>query len=808
MLFTYLMKNIFAKPGRLIVILLCMIVACFSGFLALDLGGSIGDVFKDFTKQYVGDGDYLVVYFGPNGVTDDLFEGTVPTEFVGRSAVKKREISRSEELYNYAITESISLYSFSDADKARDLECLQMEEEPGDNEVAISRKYSEKYGYQVGDELVVYDYEDNPVSLTVSSIYDNEHYLAEMSGYINSDTCCRILNKYTYTAGILGIDDKDREEFENFMAENHPNVVVTPAYMPESYQELFRNITYILYLVFVLVFVLVIFVTVSFVEKIVVERMSVIGTLRSIGMSMRKTTFILISENIIYGVAGSAIGLLLYLILRSFILNSLSGLAGANSDIGPVNFGKCALVIVGAILIQIIVPLKEILKAVKTSIRDIIFDSRDGEYKISMVKTLCGFLFIIGGFSLGFTIRSLPVSIASVLLMILGGGLSIQFIVREVTLVLSKLFGRCKMPVAEFAAFETGSKKPNSSNAVLAVAAITASAAIFVVGSSIVDTVKRPAYDSDIIIESASLKTGKYEYLEETEDVTGVDYIYRVFDAVNIKGKSYDIGVMALPGTGAYLQFGDLPSEIGEDEVIIDIQKATVLGLKPGDTADFIFHDTGIFPRTKTLTVAAVTEYTEFLGSGVLIINSNLYNELYTDEVSTILITTDNPDKVKIDIENSLINGEDVKTKAEYYSELNKDAAEVTLIIVGVMAAAVGLTLIGISGNQVIGFASRKKEYAMLHSCACPKRDIIRMIFLENGLLFGISVLVAACLCVPVTMLLQHIFIVSDTGIYIVPRYETMIISLVILWIVTMITSLTPINSVKKMNTAMEMKYE
>jgi hypothetical protein len=28
------------------------------------------------------------------------------------------------------------------------------------------------------------------------------------------------------------------------------------------------------------------------------------------------------------------------------------------------------------------------------------------------------------------------------------------------------------------------------------------------------------------------------------------------------------------------------------------------------------------------------------------------------------------------------------------------------------------------------------------------------------------------------------------------------------LWIVTMITSLTPINSVKKMNTAMEMKYE
>ena len=96
----------------------------------------------------------------------------------------------------------------------------------------------------------------------------------------------------------------------------------------------------------------------------------------------------------------------------------------------------------------------------------------------------------------------------------------------------------------------------------------------------------------------------------------------------------------------------------------------------------------------------------------------------------------------------------------------------------------------------------------MLHSCACGKRDIIKMIFMENGLLFGISVLVAAILCVPVSMLVQHIFLLSDTGIFVQPRYETMIISLVILWIVTMITALTQIRSLIKMNTAMEMKYE
>ena len=60
MLFKYLFKNIFAKPGRLIVIMICMIVACFAGFLALDLGSTLGEAFDDFGAKYVGGADYLI----------------------------------------------------------------------------------------------------------------------------------------------------------------------------------------------------------------------------------------------------------------------------------------------------------------------------------------------------------------------------------------------------------------------------------------------------------------------------------------------------------------------------------------------------------------------------------------------------------------------------------------------------------------------------------------------------------------------------------------------------------------------------
>ena len=47
-------------------------------------------------------------------------------------------------------------------------------------------------------------------------------------------------------------------------------------------------------------------------------------------------------------------------------------------------------VILGAVLIECLIPLKAILKALKTSIRDIIFDNRDTEYKYSKTTLVMG----------------------------------------------------------------------------------------------------------------------------------------------------------------------------------------------------------------------------------------------------------------------------------------------------------------------------------------------------------------------------------------------------------------------------------
>ncbi|MBR4223854.1 MAG: ABC transporter permease, partial [Oscillospiraceae bacterium] len=449
-------------------------------------------------------------------------------------------------------------------------------------------------------------------------------------------------------------------------------------------------------------------------------------------------------------------------------------------------------------------------KAVKTSIRDIIFENRDSEYRLSLPKTIVGAVFIAAGLVLGFAFKDLYLSSLAVLLLIVGSGLMIQFIVRKITWALAKFFGKRGMPVAELAATETGSKKPNSGNAVLAVSAVAAATAISIMASSILTALESPVYDTDIVISEASLKTDKYDYIEETEGVDDIEYLYRVSDNVSYdESVSFNpFEVLSLPDSTAYKAVGELPNELGKTEFIADRPAADKMGIGVGDSITLTFHSDGIFPIKKELTLTKVTDKTEFGSIGQIIISNDLYKDLFPDTVSAMLIRSSDPASLKAALEPTFTKGEKVQTMAEYDEESKQDSNVLTGGMLGVMIASVVLTLIGISGNQVIGFAARKKEYAMLHSCACSRSKIIRMILIENALLFGISCLMAAVICIPVSALISRIFILSQMGIYVDLEFSALFGCILILWIITMLTSLTPIKSLKKMNTAMELKYE
>ena len=809
MLLKYTLNHIFAKPLRLVILLFCMTIACLAGYLAIDFDGLLKTMmYVGITTDY-GETDYLMTCFTSEGVTDDLFDGGPSVRYTGRVGLYKREITRTNKYYNFALTESIMLYAYTDYENARGMRLVPLPEEPSDGEVAISKKYSEKYGYQVGDTLTVIDYNDNPVDLTVCEIYEESYNLGKMSGLISFGEYELLKGTSVCKAALVDVvDNADRESFKQFMNDEHPNVSLVNIFLSEDVEQELRNYASMVYLIFVLVFVLVIFVTISFTEKIITERMSAIGTLRSIGMSRRKTTAILLFENVLYGLTGSILALLIYLLVRGILLRAVLNDVPLDTETSVFPFAKCLLVILGAVLIQVVIPLSEVMKAVRTSIRDIIFDNRDSEFHVSVKKTIAGVVLITAGLFAGFLGGTLWITIPSVLLVIMGGSLVVQFIVAQCTKLLSGVFANARMPVAEFAAKETGSKKPNSSNAVLAVAALTAAAAIFVCGYSIITSMNSIDYRTNLIVTNTGLTTDKYRYLEETSGVTDVTYLYQHSDSVSFNGFKRESSVWSLPDSTRCTALGSLPGNLADDEIIVDQLSAFRAKISVGDTIEAVFRDRGIFPITKQVRVVGFTEKTPFMNSSVTVISPKLFKELYTDTVSTILIGASDPKAVEMDVDASMTKGETVQTLTEYTKEVRKKSRTITLILIAVMLAAVALTLIGISGNQVIGFVSRKKEYAMLHACACSRKDIIKTIWIENALLFGISTILSGVLCVPVSYMISKIFMLADLGISVVIRYGVLFGCLVVLWIITMMTCLSPIRSLKNMNTAMEIKYE
>ena len=812
MLFKYTLKNIFAKKGRLIIIMICMVAACFTAFMAADMGSSISDILMEIILVDKGTADYLVYYTGTEGITDSFFEGLPESKNVGRSSITKREIRRDEKQYNIALTDTLELMSFSDWDAAVDMKLLKPASVPKEGYVTINRHYSDKYGYKEGDTIILTDSDANEYPFIVGTVFEDTASTKDrFTGFITFEDITKVSKKKRMSSAYVDVlDDSERDNYEKALLEKYPTASANKMYAADMILEVFNMIKMIFYLMFVLMFLLVVFVTVSFTERIINERMSVIGTLRSIGVSMKKTAFILLFENVMYALMGSLIAFFAYFILRK-VLFAVAASLGSPVDIGEIKPLTVLIVITGAILVQILIPGLEMLKAVKTSIRDIIFDTKDSEYKLSYPRVALGAGLILAGFVFGFIIRNMYFCMIALIMVVAGATLVLPIILRLLSKVLKRVFEKLKMPVAELASTEAGSKKHNFGSAVLAVASILVTSVVFVAGYSMLQSMKTAEYNADVIVSDAKQRITKYEFINEIEGVDSLDFVYyqdSIFGTVGFgDGQKTGFEQFCFSDISLYSAMGELETP-EKNEIILNAAAANKLGVFEGDTITLTFHVNDLFPMEREVKVKQISKKSSMFGLATMILSEEMYKELYSSVPDKLLIRSSNPEQVEKELKDSLTSGEVIKTRQEIVEEEKKANTVTFLVLYGIIIGSVILTLIGISGNQVIAFASRKKEYAMLHSTACAMKSIVRLILIENGIVFGIAGLIAFILTLPVSQLTSRVFVLANMSMDMQVNFGVLFLYILGMWGITMLTAITPIRNLKKMNTATEMKYE
>ncbi len=815
------LKSMWAHKGRTVIILLSVALCSFAAMMAFGMSGTIESALRSANSVAFGTADILVTSLTPLGddITDGLPEHIAVRQLNGTTAFDEH-IPGSYNIYR---TKSYTFVGIND--EMKKLGLVDEEITLGDFEASISGRLADSLKVGEGDTLTLYSRKKEPFDFTVRRVErDTKNSLLFSDRILVSENSIRIMDGENALSRMVYIDVADNTritEAKEILERNAPTADVQVLLGDETTQQLIEYMTNIFLAMFAVLLLLVLFVTISSSQRIISDKMPVIGTFRSLGIPAGMTYTVLLAENALYGLVGALLGVLLDSLVRPNLVTGVFAPANSDGTIVQLDTGSASpllilAVICGAMLTECLCPIKEILLAVKTPIRDIIFSNKDTQYRYSRASTVTGIvLAVIAAVLLIATPDEFLALLVSFIFFATAAALLYPYLLRLAAGLLAELSGRLNMPIAQLAATEVRQRKSTVGSAVLCFAASAIAIVIYIFASSFGMTYSHSMADADLFVW-VTPDTGRntVSFVDDIDGVTATEYIYSSMDNVIVNGVHTSLYTLidGVPEGGytLYTGSGGVPDDLGYDEVVMTRVLADRNGLKPGDTVEITFKSEMFMPVTKTLTVRGndFINYTDS-SSLPLAISEKLYKEIYKDNPQLILAKCSSPAAAVSTItDHSAGYVTDAKTREEYEADNARDTASVMTIINFLIFVAAGMTFIGVAGNQLIGFEGRRRECAVLISTSMTRGQLAKMFLLESFIAAGISLIFAA----PAALLLSlHFRRITAALMLTLPEADSAgaVITLgLILWAVFTAVAVFPISRMKEMNLAEQLKYE
>ena len=813
------LKNIFGKIGRTLLVTFSIFVCSICALLCFDLVSTIKQAITImFGSITSGDIIALVEDYSVKGLPD----GFPDVEMMEINSNHDTIYEDVEGEYAYVTAKSLNIYGI-DVDEAVKMGFLD-QAEIGYMETIITYRIADEMGYRKGDTFVVHDRAGEKVELTVAGVLPQDSNNTLLTGYkilVNMDTA-GVISCGRGDKGVLFIDVVDDSKIDDavkMLEDYYPEGTVVSLALAEEDMENINTLAEILYLVFAITFLLVVFVTASICNRIVSERMSFVGTLRSLGMSTARTGRILLLENVLYALFGSVPAVVIYLLFRGPFLNAMFYTADADGNRIPMPLPNLSVflivgVIIGAVVIECLIPLKAVIKALKTSIRDIIFDNRDTEYKYSKPGLVAGIILLAGALAAFFSGRSIFGATMCLLCGVVGLAFVFPWAFKRFAELINKLAVKKGNAAWALASVEAKSRKSTVSSGVLCVTAAAMSVVIFTISQSAMTMFNGYDYSSDVIIACDS-QMKNFTFIDKLEGITDTEPLYESAMTIRIndeeKDKYGDFFAMPDGGFKYYQAFGEIPDSLEEGQILVDSKYADVLGLRPGDVIKLTYDPYGVVPIEREYEIAALFDINSFDGStGTFIITQQEYKEIFRDVIGYYLIKCEDPESTKEIIETYAVGKYiSVYTLDEYTDQIDREASQLTTIMMIIIAVAVGMTFIGMVSNQLLGFQGRKKECAVMLSTAMGKGKLSGILLREVLMTSFTASLMGTIVGVFMTMVIGRA-VQSVEGLFLVIKIDPVkcILFCAILIFIFTATVLFPIKNLRKMKISEQLKYE
>jgi ABC-type antimicrobial peptide transport system permease subunit len=294
--------------------------------------------------------------------------------------------------------------------------------------------------------------------------------------------------------------------------------------------------------------------------------------------------------------------------------------------------------------------------------------------------------------------------------------------------------------------------------------------------------------------------------VEETE------LLYKYETDMQFNGIEKTVTIFGLNDGGFSLFTGiaNCPAKLEQDSFLMDQSLAKRIGLEVGDTVEVMFDAYSYLPITKKLKLAGLVDAYNYDTTGnVVVLPKNLYICIYHDYPGEVLVRCENSQQIVEEIKKYSGTVFDViETVEDYKLQWEEKEKGTQGMLYAVIIFGVGLTVIGMVSNQLIGFEGRKRECAVLASTSMTRGTLSKLLILESMIAAGIA-LVSALPCallafVPFRRIMESL----SAEFRVVYHLSAYGLFLGILWLVFTLVAFFPVRSLRKMNLAEQLKYE
>ena len=816
------LRNIKTKFGRSIILILCVMLTSFVAVLAVSGRSMIENTITGIFKAMSGSVDLNA------RVTDiSAFDNCPEADICGYAGSTSLIPNRDSENYYISYSDKVNVYNFSDYHTLYEMGQIGTDIAITENEAYVSEKYAQKYNVNIGDTITVYGVTTSvSAEIVVTGIakVPETAPVHQRAIFVSPETICTLTERTEPNYFFYFIDVKDDSQIDAFKEQvmaNDFKAEIDDAV--DGDLEGIESATRIFMFLFLFTFLLVIFVTINFSEKIVNERMSLIGTLRSLGVSRRKTSLILILENAFYGLVGSILGVVLHATILPVVLESVAvyDMADGYGTINVMDYYAAtpawvyAVVIIGAMLVECLCPLFTLLKAVRTPIRDIIFQNKDTKFNYAWGRFYTGLVLIIVAIVSSFLRKSFVALCICLTSSIVALAVLTPFILKGISILGEKFLSSDRTPLLKLAAKEVSNNKHMVATSVLCVTTIILSTCLNSFALSFLSDFNKNKDNYDVKIRDASMKDQYYSFIEDIDGVTGVDrYSSEELHESIVGGIEGEFAIICDTSLDSQYATSELTGELQYHEIAITRKLAEHLNVGVGDTIDVELGTSYYFPCAYEATVAVIMENYGYQEKAIAVSNG-VYNQIVTGDykLGNILVHCEEgkADSVRAQLLKYLTDYEEnITTKAmDIESEANANR-KISAIIYGIVAMGVILTLIGTSGNQIIAFEGRRREIAVLYSTAMSKKQLRKLLLIESALSIGIGVVISLVLGRFLSAIFGEAMVFVTNGD--MPELKYSLVGQLAyvgsIFVILLLTVRSPFRRLKKMNCAQELKYE